>query len=71
MTETAVRRGPISAAEQGAVAALLDLEDPPGSTLPELWHWTQLLDAPAQTSKISAAQTSECTQFFSNLQTQK
>ena len=48
MTETAVRRGLITVAQQEALAALLDLEDPLGSTLPELWHWTQLLNAPAQ-----------------------
>ncbi|MBC7268264.1 MAG: mesaconyl-C4 CoA hydratase [Streptomyces sp.] len=48
MAETAVRRGLITVAQQEALAALLDLEDPLGSTLPELWHWTQLLNAPAQ-----------------------
>ena len=48
MTDRAVRRGLITVAQQEALAALLDLEDPLGSALPELWHWTQLLDAPAQ-----------------------
>ena len=48
MTARAVRRGRISLARQEALAALLDLEDLPGSTLPELWHWTQLVEAPAQ-----------------------
>lgn len=48
MTETAVHRGLITVAQQEALAAVLDLEDPPRGTLPELWHWTQLLDAAAQ-----------------------
>lgn len=48
MTDRAVRRGLITVAQQEALAALLNLEGPLGGTLPELWHWTQLLDAPAQ-----------------------
>ena len=46
--EIAVRRGLIGAAQIEALAGLLDLAEVPGGSLPALWHWTHLLEAPAQ-----------------------
>lgn len=48
--DRAVRSGLISCAQAEAMSGLLDLSTPPHGALPELWHWTQLLEAPPQAS---------------------
>lgn len=46
--EVVVRRGRIGSAQVAALAGLLDLEEETDGRLPELWHWTHLLEAPPQ-----------------------
>lgn len=49
-TDQVVRSGSISRPQAEAMGGLLDLGTLPPGGLPELWHWTQLLEAPPQAS---------------------